>query len=263
VSPIVRRGLFVAAATVLAGLLVWGLAGLPAFTEYHGPYGDAVTATVVPERQATAAVGAVNFDYRAYDTLGEEFILFAAVVGVAALFRLQREEEEARPEDQDRGRRVPHTSDALQAFGLAAVGPTVLLGLYVVAHGHLTPGGGFQGGVILASALLLVYLSEEYFAMARVRPIALVELAEAAGAGGLALIGLAGLVFGGSFFLNFLPLGTAGSLLSAGTILAGNLAVGLAVAGGFVLLLSEFLEQAIIVRGRGGRRPGAGGSDRG
>lgn len=262
-SPTARRRLFLGSGAVLASLLLWGLAGLPAFTEQHGPYGEAVNRAVVPERHVTAAVAAVSFDFRAYDILGEEFILFAAVVGVAALFRLQRGEEEARHEDQARERRVPHTSEALQAFGLAMVGPTVLVGLYLLAHGHLTPGGGFPGGVILASGLLLVYLSEEYFAMERVRPMALVELAEAAGAGGLALLGFAGLVFAGSFLADFLPLGTPGSLLSGGTIPVGQTAVGLAVAGGFVLLLTEFLEQAIIVRGRGGQRPGRGRAPRG
>lgn len=237
---------------VLAALFLWGLAGLPSYGLYVGPYGDVVNATVVPERRATAAVGAVNFDYRAYDTLGEELILFASVVGVAALLRLQREEEESRPEDHLPGRGVPETSDALRTFGLGLVGPTLLLGLYVVAHGHLTPGGGFQGGVILATGILLVYLADEYLGLRRVRPISAMEVSEALGAGGLALIGVGGLVFAGSLFQNFLPLGEARALLSAGTIPLANLAVGVAVAGGFVLLISEFLEQAVVVRGRRG-----------
>jgi len=238
---------------VLALVLLRGLAGLPDVGVYVGPYGDLVNARVVPERHVTAAVGAVNFDYRGFDTLGEEFILFAAVIGVAALLRLQRGERQATPEDHASERGVPETSEALRSFGLGLVGPTVVLGLYVVAHGHLTPGGGFQGGVILASGLLLVYLSEEYMAFRRVRPITGIEILEASGTGGFVLLGVGGLVFGTSFLANFLPLGEAGSLLSSGTILAGNVAVGLAVTGGFVLLLSEFLEQTVIVRGRSGR----------
>lgn len=256
-SPRARTSLFVGAALVLAAVLVRALAGLPDVGVYVGPYGDVINAAVVSERHTTAAVSAVNFDYRAFDTLGEEFILFAAVVGVAALLRLQREETESQPEDHAPERRVPETSEALRSFGLGLVGPTLVLGIYVVVHGHLTPGGGFQGGVILASALLLVYLSEEYLALRRVRPIRGIELLEASGAGGLVLIGVAGLVFGTAFFQNVLPLGESGTLLSAGTIGLGNVAVGMAVQGGFVLLLSEFLEQAIIVRGRTGRRLGA------
>ena len=65
-----------------------------------------------------------------------------------------------------------------------------------MAHGHQTPGGGFQGGVILATALLLIYLSADYMTMRAVGPDGLIELAEALGAAGFALIGLGGLVFG-------------------------------------------------------------------
>jgi multicomponent Na+:H+ antiporter subunit B len=49
---------------------------------------------------------------------------------------------------------------------------------------------------------------------------------------------------------NVLPLGTAGHLLSAGTIPLSSVAVGLAVTGGFAFMLSEFLEQTLVVRRR-------------
>jgi multicomponent Na+:H+ antiporter subunit B len=76
-----------------------------------------------------------------------------------------------------------------------------------------------------------------------------VEAAEAAGAAGYAMVGVGGLIFAGTFFKNFLPLGTPGELLSAGTMPLSNLAVGLEVAGAFVLLWTEFLDQALVVRG--------------
>jgi multicomponent Na+:H+ antiporter subunit B len=78
--------------------------------------------------------------------------------------------------------------------------------------------------------------------------MALIEFAEALGAASLALLGFAGLFAGGAFLQNTLPLGTAGDLLSAGTIPLGNIAVGLAVSGGFAFMLSEFLEQTLVVR---------------
>jgi multicomponent Na+:H+ antiporter subunit B len=136
--------------------------------------------------------------------------------------------------------------------GLTLLGPIVLFGIYVVTHGHLTPGGGFQGGVVLATGALLVYLSGEYVTLRRVRPENAIDRAEATGAGGYVLVGLYGLVTGGTFLANTLPLGTAGTLLSAGTIPVINLAVGLEVAAGFTLLLSEFLEQTLVL-GAGGR----------
>ena len=87
----------------------------------------------------------------------------------------------------------------------------------------------------------------------------LIELAEGVGAAGFALIGAAGLVAGEVFFENVLGKGTPGELLSAGTIPLSNTAVGLAVTGGFVFMLSEFLEQAL-TRRRIRRRRGARGA---
>jgi multicomponent Na+:H+ antiporter subunit B len=232
---------------------VWGLSGLAPTGVYRGPYGLVLNQVAVAERHATNVVAAVTFDYRGVDTMGEEFILFAAVIGVAILLRAMRGEVEHPPEEEVGGRRVPGTSNAVRVIGLALLGPIVLFGIYVVTHGHLTPGGGFQGGVVLATAALLVYLSGEYVTLRRVRPEAAIDLAESIGAGGYVVVGLFGLVAAGAFLANALPLGQAGTLLSSGAVPLINLAVGLEVAGGFTLLLSEFLEQTLVLGG-GGRR---------
>jgi multicomponent Na+:H+ antiporter subunit B len=250
-SARVRRRAFLAAAAVVGALLVWGMSGLPPNGVYNGPYGLVLNQVAVAERHATNVVAAVTFDYRGIDTMGEEFILFAAVVGVAILLRAMRGETEHEPEEEVTGRRVPGTSNAVRVAGLTMLGPIVLYGIYVVAHGHLTPGGGFQGGVVLATGALLVYLSGEYVTLRRVRPVNVVDRAEATGAGGYVIIGLFGLVAGGSFLYNALPLGTAGTLLSGGTIPTINFAVGLEVAAGLTLLLSEFLEQTLVLGARG------------
>jgi multicomponent Na+:H+ antiporter subunit B len=243
-----RLTVFVAGVTGLALLTLWGYAALPAFGDYQGPYGDILNAVSVPERHITDVVTAVNFDYRGFDTLGEEFILFAAVVGVAILLRAQRDEEEREPWEFAFGRSAPRTSDAVRVVAILLVGPTVVTGLYIIAHGHLTPGGGFQGGVVLATALLLVYLAGEYSFLRKAAPGSLVEVCEAVGGGGFALIGLTGLVGGVAYLENVLPLGQIGHLNSAGTVPLINLSVGLEVAAGFVLIMVEFLEQTLMVR---------------
>ena len=243
-----RTWLFAVSGAVFGALLVWGLAGLPDFGDYRGPYGLILDERAVGERHVTNVPTAVNFDYRAFDTLGEEFILFAAAVGLAVVLRFRRERESRAP---TRAEALEHATDAPRVVGLAFVGPVLLVGFYIVAHGHLTPGGGFQGGVILASAFLLAYLAGGYATMRRVQPWTLIEVTKSVGAAGYALIGLAGLIGVGAFFANVLPLGPVGLLQSGGTIPLGNLAVSLEVSAAFVLVFSELLEQTLIVsRGR-------------
>ena len=250
-TPALRRQVFLAAAAVAGALLLWGLTGLPDYGVYNGPYGDVLNRVAVAERSATNVVAAVTFDYRGVDTMGEEFILFAAVLGVAILLRAQRDEHAVPPDEDAADRDAPATSDAVRVVGLTLVGPVVLFGIYLVAHGHLSPGGGFQGGVVLATAALLVYLSGEYVTLRRVSPELVTDVAESVGAAAYVAVGLLGVAAGTAFLANVLPLGQPGQLLSAGTIPPINAAVGLEVAGGFVLLLSEFLEQTLVIR-----RPG-------
>ena len=190
-----RRRLFLVGAAGLGALLLWGLFGLPDYRDVVPLYGQVINSAAVQERSSTAVVSAVNFDYRGFDTLGEEFILFAAVLVLALLLR--RLSEERRGQLELEARHVHTTSAAVRLTCGVLVGPTVLLAIYITAHGHLTPGGGFQGGVIAATALLLVYLGSDYPTMQRLRPLPLVETAKAAGALAFVLLGLAGLIFGG------------------------------------------------------------------
>jgi multicomponent Na+:H+ antiporter subunit B len=240
--------LFAVGAVGLALLLGWAVSELPSFGNFNGAYARLIDHFSVPQRHATDAVTAVNFDYRALDTLGEEFILFTSVAGLAVLLREQRSAHEQPESAAAQEHSFQGTSYALRALTLAIVGVVLVLSLYVDSHGALTPGGGFQGGVIGAAALLMVFLGGGYLAMKRLSPHALVELAEASGAGGYALIGLGGLVFASAFFRNFLGLGTPGQLISAGTIPLNSMAVALEVTGAFVLLWGEFLDQTLIVR---------------
>lgn len=238
----VRMAMFLGAGAVFAALLAWGMWGLPAFGDYRGPYGDVINAVGVPERHMTNMASAVNFDYRGFDTLGEEYILFAAVAGLALLLRQARGEITDEPREAASDRKVSRRSDAVRWLALVLVGLTNLFGLYIVAHAHLTPGGGFQGGVILGTACMLVYLAVGYRAYGSVSPKWLMDVADAAGAGGYALVGLATMAASGIFLYNALPYGKTGSLFSAGTVPIINCCVGLEVAGSFILMFAEFLK---------------------
>ena len=236
-----RTILFFATAPAMAGLLVWAVAGLPGFGKYPGPYGDLINSVAIFERHVTNVVTAVNFDYRALDTLGEEYILFAAAIGVMLLLREQRGEPHYRLPEH------PHTpirrSEAARWIGLGFIGVIIVFGIYIVIHAQLTPGGGFQGGAILGTASVLVYLTTEERIYRQVTPKWLVEVAECVGAGGYALIGMAALLAGGAFLQNVLPLGKTGELASSGTIWLINFSVGLEVSAAFSMLYLEFIEE--------------------
>jgi multicomponent Na+:H+ antiporter subunit B len=251
---------FVVAAGILAAVFAWGFGALPHFGDYRGPYGYVLNQVAVPERHITDVVTAVNFDFRGFDTLGEEFIFFAAVLGVALILRPQPGEQAGHVTDYATGRAVPPTSDAVRVLGLGLTPFTVLFGLYVVAHGHLTQGGGFQGGVILATAVLLVYLAGEFDDLHGLYTERVLERAAALGGGGYIAIGLLGVAAGSTFLDNVLPLGRTGSVFSAGMVPLINVSVGLEVAAGLVLLLTNFLHQTIVLRRVSpGRRDPLGG----
>ena len=91
-----RKLLFLIAGAGVLGYLVWGMLGLSPFGRYPGPYGDLVNAMAFNERHVLNVVTSVIFDYRGFDTLGEEFILFACVTGVTLLLRHEGEDQEDR-----------------------------------------------------------------------------------------------------------------------------------------------------------------------
>ena len=228
----------------IAFLLLCGILNLPKFGQYPGPYGDLINSAAPFERQVTNVVSAINFDYRALDTLGEEFILFGAVSGVILLLRGSRGESlNASPRPTEAGRPIETRSEAIPWFSFALVVIINLFGIYMVLHGNLTPGGGFQGGAILGTASMLVYVGNGYRVYRQTTSKRLVELVEAIGAGSYSLIGIGAMIAGEAFLTNVLPLGTRGNLLSGGTIPLINFAVGLEVAAGFALLFLEFLKE--------------------
>jgi multicomponent Na+:H+ antiporter subunit B len=240
--------MFGLAGTGLLAVLLIGLHGLPAFGDFHGVYGLLVDRIEPKIRRATDIVTGLNFDLRAFDTLGEEFILFASVAGVVLLLRHLRDEDdevERRRGLQDHS--FSGASDALRVTSLVLIPLLIALGAYVVLHGALTPGGGFQGGIVVAAGPLAALLAGRYFALKRLAPEAALELFESVGAAGYALIGLGGLIFAGIYLKNFLPLGTPAMLLSAGMMPLSSIAVGIEVTGAFLLVWTEFFDQSLVV----------------
>lgn len=238
-----RTALFLVSALLLAVVFWFAYSNLPPSGQIESPYGDAVNAITVSQRHITDAVTAVNFDIRGFDTLGEEFILFTSVMGVVLLMRRRRDDPAGDHEDRATKRIVPPSSDATRVTALLLVAPTVLFGIYIVIHGQITPGGGFQGGVILSTAPLFMYLSGTFKQFRGAVSPRIVEISEAIGAAAYIFIGGACAALGGVFLQNLLPLGKAGSLTSGGIVPLIDLGVGLEVSGGFVLILLVYLEE--------------------
>jgi multicomponent Na+:H+ antiporter subunit B len=157
---------------------------------------------------AANIVTAIIVTYRGLDTLGEVTVLFLAATVVGLVLALGQRHEKA-PRSL-----VP--AGELLTTGTRFLAPLImLLGAYVFANGHLTPGGGFQGGAIIASGTLLLLLADplKHFSHAL---IATIE--SFAGIFDVA-IGLLGLVLAGGFLDNrILPTGELGALFSAGAI---------------------------------------------
>jgi multisubunit Na+/H+ antiporter MnhB subunit len=115
----------------------------------------------------------------------------------------------------------------------------VLFGIYIILFGHLTPGGGFAGGVILASSYVLLMLAFGGEFVKKDLPLSLVSKLDCLGAFMFIMIAILGLVFGGTFFVNFLveKYGQPLHLLSAGTIPFSNIAIGLKVGASLFLVI--------------------------
>jgi multicomponent Na+:H+ antiporter subunit B len=247
-TPAVRRWVFLAGAVGLAAFYLWGLAGLPGFGGYPGPYGDIINRVAVAQTNATGVVSAINFEYRGFDTVGEEFILFAAAIGVATVLRHLRGERERPASSAAMDRNAP-ASEAIRLVALVLVGPTLLLGWYLASHAQTSPSGGFQGGVVLATSFILIYLAGEFLVFKRISPADITDAVGAAGAGGFAAVGVAAVAMGLPYLSNFLPLGsTPGAVSSSGTIALISFFVGIEVAAAFVLIVSELLEQTLLFR---------------
>ena len=192
----------------------------------------------VSETGAVNIVAGVILDYRAFDTLGESHVLFTAAAAVFILLLSVREREES-----GKSKAILRGDPILRNTAKVLIPIILLFGLYVVFNGHLGPGGGFSGGAIIGSGLILYDMS---FGPDRLRRIVNLK--------SYRIIVLCALLFYSgakcySFYCGangletvFTP-GTPGRIFSAGLILPLNMAVGIVVActmyGFFALFTRE------------------------
>ncbi|SHE76932.1 Membrane bound protein complex subunit mbxF [Marinitoga hydrogenitolerans DSM 16785] len=173
-------------------------------------------------------VTSIVVNYRSFDTLGEVTVLFVSALGVGLLLSGNTRMKFKTP-----------PNFILKTAVRIISGIILITGVYIFIHGHLTPGGGFPGGSMIASAVLLFYLSDDEF-RTKVKAFKVLE----GTAGSLYLIfGLLGISLGGYFLYNFLPTGTVGELFSAGIVPIIYIFVGLKVGSELSNLISDFLSE--------------------
>ncbi|MBE0600465.1 MAG: Na(+)/H(+) antiporter subunit B [Firmicutes bacterium] len=180
----------------------------------------AETGAIVFGETKDAETGSANMvtsivvNYRSFDTLGEVTVLFVSALGVGLLLTGRRRQQSAY-----------EASFILKHGARMVFGIMMVFGVYVFTHGHLTPGGGFPGGSIIAAAIMLLYIADNEFQL-KLKAFKVVEGV----AGSLYVIaGLLGLVIGGYFLQNILPTGVVGDLVSAGIIPIVYILIGLKV----------------------------------
>lgn len=195
--------------------------------------GDYYVNEGVKETGAVNIVTSVVLNYRGFDTLGEITVLFIATIGLGALLKTHKERKKKRD--------VTPASLVLSTGCRFLFPLLIVFAIYIIFHGHLSPGGGFQGGAIIASAFLLTYLGCNR-ARANERRYKLIE-----SSGGLVfvIVGVLGLIFGGYFLLNFLPKGTPFSLFSAGIIPIIYIAIGLKVGSELVSVIDNMVGESV------------------
>lgn len=118
-----------------------------------------------------------------------------------------------------------------------------LYGLYIIVYGHVSPGGGFAGGTILASSFILYALAYDVGEGFRRMPRIVAKWLESLGGLMFVALGLLALIQGGNYLTNILGKGTPGTLLSGGLIPLLTMAVGIKVASTIVTLFYNLLEE--------------------
>ena len=217
-------------AVVMVAFLFATVAELPAFGAADAPAHNEVMERYVEsgmeETGAVNVVAGVILDYRAFDTLGESHVLYTAVIAVLILLLSVRGEEKE-PELESH---VMQDDIILRATAKVIVPVIILFGIYVIFNGHLGPGGGFSGGAIIGSGLILYCTAfgfdtlQRYLNLKSFRVVVLCALCF------YSVAKCYSFFCGANHLETFISPGTPGRIFSSGLILPLNAAVGIVVA---------------------------------
>lgn len=176
-------------------------------------------------------VTSIVVNYRSFDTLGEVSVLFISAFGVALVLGVGTKKY-----------KFPNSPSFILKAGARLVFGVILMnGVFMFIHGHLTPGGGFPGGSMIAAAILLLYIADDEF---RIKVSTLKKIEGLAGilyAG----VGLVGLVAATYFLENFFRTGVVGQLFSGGIIPLIYIIIGLKVGAELSGIVENFMSEEV------------------
>ncbi len=192
--------------------------------------GEALLKLNTQEGVANAVTTVVVY-FRGFDTLGEIAVLFIASLGIGLMLHANSRCD------------IKAESNFMLQTASKILFPIIMLfGVYVMIYGHLSPGGGFQGGVIIASGVLLLLISYKTFEV----PHAVIVALETFAGVSYVLIGLIGLVVLDTFLGNFLPhdISQMGMLLSGGIIPLIYIIVGIKVGSEMSMIVQNLIQRS-------------------
>ena len=227
---------------------VFGLLAIVAFGVIFGElvagYGERQTLSALAVYYLTkvpADLGAPNvvtgilISFRGFDTLGEVAVLFMVAATVGVLLASEPGEKPILRSATGGERQGP---SELVRNGAEVVLPLIFLfGIYVIINGHLSAGGGFQGGAVVASGVMLLMLAYPTGAIHH----GFLTITETLAGVFYVSIGILGMVFAGGFLdSHILPRGDFGTLFSAGAIPLISTLLGIKVGAELSVIIDRF-----------------------
>ena len=219
--------------SILSSALLLSFVGLlmQVKTNLFDNVGDIFLTLNMQTATANAVTSVVTF-FRGIDTVGEVTVLFLATSGVALMLSdTQRTCDKV----------IKQESFILNTGSRLLLSVIVLFGVYIIVHGHLSPGGGFQGGVVIATAFLLLFLANPNMKLSH----SILTLGESLSGVTYVLVAIIGLFKMNILLGNFLPhpISEIGELVSGGIIPVIYILVGIKVGSEMSVIVEYFSKE--------------------
>jgi len=200
-------------------------------TDFHKSAGELFLSLNMDTASANAVTSVVTF-FRGIDTLGEVTVLFLATTGISLMLASS---------NKIYSEILKRDNFILRVGSQLLLSVIVLFGIYIIVHGHLSPGGGFQGGVVIASAFLLLFLANPNMNLNH----KILTFGESISGVSIVLVGIIGLFKLNILFGNFLPhpVDQIGELISGGIIPILYVLVGIKVGSEMSVIIEYFIKR--------------------